>query len=498
MSSPDYDLVVRSAESIDNSSTPEASNREDENPSLTDNYRARIVRIDQDEARLTTQGCTWYEIKASTLRQSDISYVKDTAGITSLYEIIIPHIHARAHRLPAGFHTFYINQIDRGLSIGYPRMRASGESSTTKHRLLHASGSHPIPPPNDPKTNQYNQDLGLIHSINGNHLKSPNEGSSIDHQVTIHLHAQNITMFPTHETWYFTSQMLVSSSGGLILILTAQSTRNEFRIHNAMPDLLIGAFTQGLRGGNFFKSRLMSLLLKSRSMLMWKKYSPRGGMNRDYHIGWSGCSDRETPAEAIQARTSFVVGRIHCLNTLEAFCLRAKGSVDGFCNGNNQQVATVHPDENYSSLYTQTQATVIQSQALQDQRLDNQLQAYLHQLVNQSLAHLDHQLMYQSFLFTSTTACATADLSSSTDYDDVTDYIIIDGPLRCSSWFPFDVPAGPPSSSSACSWFLSFQLVHYALAGSTWPPPDYEQLTQLWTSPLLIQLPFTMINQTSC
>ncbi|KZV27993.1 hypothetical protein F511_27319 [Dorcoceras hygrometricum] len=35
--------------------------------------------------------------------------------------------------------------------IGYPRMRASGESSTTKHRLLHASGSHPIPPPNDPK-----------------------------------------------------------------------------------------------------------------------------------------------------------------------------------------------------------------------------------------------------------------------------------------------------------------------------------------------------------
>ncbi|KZV41521.1 hypothetical protein F511_32770 [Dorcoceras hygrometricum] len=56
MSSPDYDLVVRSAESIDHSSTPEASNREDENPSLTDNYRARILRIDQDEARLTARG----------------------------------------------------------------------------------------------------------------------------------------------------------------------------------------------------------------------------------------------------------------------------------------------------------------------------------------------------------------------------------------------------------------------------------------------------------
>ncbi|KZV23014.1 hypothetical protein F511_10850 [Dorcoceras hygrometricum] len=82
------------------------------------------------------------------------------------------------------------------------------------------------------RTNQYNQDLGLIHSTNGNHLESPNEGSLIDHQVTIRLHAQNITMFPTNETWYFTSQMLVSSSGGLILILTAQSTRNEFRIHS--------------------------------------------------------------------------------------------------------------------------------------------------------------------------------------------------------------------------------------------------------------------------
>ncbi|KZV41662.1 dual specificity protein phosphatase 1-like [Dorcoceras hygrometricum] len=82
------------------------------------------------------------------------------------------------------------------------------------------------------RTNQYNQYLGLIHSTNRNHLESPNEGSSIDHQVTIHLHAQNITMFFTNETWYFASQMLVSSSGGLILILTVQLTRNEFRIHS--------------------------------------------------------------------------------------------------------------------------------------------------------------------------------------------------------------------------------------------------------------------------
>ncbi|KZV20924.1 hypothetical protein F511_08838 [Dorcoceras hygrometricum] len=37
-------------------------------------------------------------------------------------------------------------------NIGYPRMSASGESSTTMHRLLHASGSHPIPPPDDPNS----------------------------------------------------------------------------------------------------------------------------------------------------------------------------------------------------------------------------------------------------------------------------------------------------------------------------------------------------------
>ncbi|KZV47112.1 hypothetical protein F511_21068 [Dorcoceras hygrometricum] len=42
----------------------------------------RLLKIDQDEARLAAQGCTWYEIKASTLRESDISFVKDKAGIS--------------------------------------------------------------------------------------------------------------------------------------------------------------------------------------------------------------------------------------------------------------------------------------------------------------------------------------------------------------------------------------------------------------------------------
>ncbi|KZV36637.1 hypothetical protein F511_28586 [Dorcoceras hygrometricum] len=78
-------------------------------------HRARLLRIDQDEARLAAQGCTWYEIKASTLRESDISSIKEKVGISELYEVVVRHVHARAHRPPAGFHTFYINQIDRGL-----------------------------------------------------------------------------------------------------------------------------------------------------------------------------------------------------------------------------------------------------------------------------------------------------------------------------------------------------------------------------------------------
>ncbi|KZV31953.1 hypothetical protein F511_39706 [Dorcoceras hygrometricum] len=174
-------------------------------------------------------------------------YLISLLGSVSRYEQSFPGFSAGRGVDPAG--------DAPGDSIGYPCTRASGESSTTKHRLLHTSGPHPIPPPNDPvrvgkrvkvrhlscrvsmtfrvvRSNQYNQDIGLIHSTNGNHLESLNEGSSIDHQVTIHLHAQNITMFPTNETWYFASQMLVSSSGGLILILTAQSTRNDFRIHS--------------------------------------------------------------------------------------------------------------------------------------------------------------------------------------------------------------------------------------------------------------------------
>ncbi|KZV56872.1 hypothetical protein F511_26114 [Dorcoceras hygrometricum] len=59
----------------------------------------------------------------------------------------------RVAKDPIAMHTSWRSNSDIAsvTSIGYPRMSASGESSTTIHRLLHASGSHPIPTPYDPK-----------------------------------------------------------------------------------------------------------------------------------------------------------------------------------------------------------------------------------------------------------------------------------------------------------------------------------------------------------
>ncbi|KZV28065.1 hypothetical protein F511_02151 [Dorcoceras hygrometricum] len=143
-----------------------------------------------------------YVTPKSCLRITDSAYKNQFVVVSVQYGPFNPYIPIRSTTIgksrvskdPIAMHTSWISNSDIAsvTSIGYPRMSASGESSTTMHRLLHASRSHQIPPPNDPKTNQYNQDLGLIHSTNGNHLESPNEGSSIDHQVTIYLHAQNI------------------------------------------------------------------------------------------------------------------------------------------------------------------------------------------------------------------------------------------------------------------------------------------------------------------
>ncbi|KZV32600.1 RESPONSIVE TO HIGH LIGHT 41 family protein [Dorcoceras hygrometricum] len=70
---------------------------------------------------------------------------------------------------PIAMHTSWRSNSDIAsvTSIGYPRMSASGESSTTMHRLLHASGSHPISPPDDPK----NHESSTCVTINGSGIQ---------------------------------------------------------------------------------------------------------------------------------------------------------------------------------------------------------------------------------------------------------------------------------------------------------------------------------------
>ncbi|KZV48693.1 hypothetical protein F511_16892 [Dorcoceras hygrometricum] len=67
---------------------------------------------------------------------SDIASVTRQTHLPKTHPVLWPEI----------YHTIVSSD-----NIGYPRMRARGESSKTKHRLLHESGPHPIPPPNDPK-----------------------------------------------------------------------------------------------------------------------------------------------------------------------------------------------------------------------------------------------------------------------------------------------------------------------------------------------------------
>ncbi|KZV27003.1 hypothetical protein F511_21868 [Dorcoceras hygrometricum] len=76
---------------------------------------------------------------------------------------------SRVAKDPIAMHTSWRSNSDIAsvTSIGYPRMKASGESSTTKHRLLHSSGPHPIPPPSDPKFHLDELKAALSKNISG-------------------------------------------------------------------------------------------------------------------------------------------------------------------------------------------------------------------------------------------------------------------------------------------------------------------------------------------
>ncbi|KZV34258.1 hypothetical protein F511_21743 [Dorcoceras hygrometricum] len=70
-----------------------------------------------DEAELASSGRPWCKIKTSTLKKSDIPMIKDKGGMTDSFEVVIPEMGDRAHRLPTGFHTFSLTNSTVGLSL---------------------------------------------------------------------------------------------------------------------------------------------------------------------------------------------------------------------------------------------------------------------------------------------------------------------------------------------------------------------------------------------
>ncbi|KZV41778.1 hypothetical protein F511_17147 [Dorcoceras hygrometricum] len=90
----DCSAVRNVVESIDSPSLSGVRHEGNEIPSSTDLHRARLLRISHEEAQLISQGCPWYEVKASTLRESEIPSIKDKTGISMLYEVIIPQVEA--------------------------------------------------------------------------------------------------------------------------------------------------------------------------------------------------------------------------------------------------------------------------------------------------------------------------------------------------------------------------------------------------------------------
>ncbi|KZV20494.1 hypothetical protein F511_34751 [Dorcoceras hygrometricum] len=90
------------------------------NPTEKASRKRLLARINADEAKLSAEGRPWYEVKASSLQESDKAIIKDLSGMSDQYEILIPLPEDRAHLPPEGYHTFYLNHLEMGLSVGDP------------------------------------------------------------------------------------------------------------------------------------------------------------------------------------------------------------------------------------------------------------------------------------------------------------------------------------------------------------------------------------------
>ncbi|KZV48354.1 hypothetical protein F511_29221 [Dorcoceras hygrometricum] len=104
-------------------------------------------------------------------------------------------------------------------------MSASGESSTTMHRLLHASGSHPIPPPYDPKIKATTKSREPKDRNNSSTARSDQRkdrqcprGILSTWELPTHLqytvpdaHKQLHLLLPTHEMWELPTPLIVAN-----------------------------------------------------------------------------------------------------------------------------------------------------------------------------------------------------------------------------------------------------------------------------------------------
>ncbi|KZV23405.1 hemK methyltransferase family member 1-like [Dorcoceras hygrometricum] len=114
MSSENDHVVVEFVRSLGSPSS--SGDAGTSNPADKASPKRLLAKINAEEAILSAEGRPWYEVKASLLQESDKALIRDLSGMSDQYEILIPLPEDRAHLPPEGYHTFYLNQLEMGLS----------------------------------------------------------------------------------------------------------------------------------------------------------------------------------------------------------------------------------------------------------------------------------------------------------------------------------------------------------------------------------------------
>ncbi|KZV36694.1 hypothetical protein F511_14797 [Dorcoceras hygrometricum] len=122
-------------------------------------------------------------------------------------------------------------------SIGYPCTRASDESSTMKHRILHASGPHSIPPPDDP---------------NGVDSSPSDESSTMKHRI---LHASGPHSIPPPDDPNGVDPRLLRQTALEVLTRSARTDSPRKTRPEQIPAKLAAAATAHGGGGSERRER---------------------------------------------------------------------------------------------------------------------------------------------------------------------------------------------------------------------------------------------------